>query len=105
MTADYPLRDGVSDRHSALLVVSAGSEAGSLVSRAYTDGGGLRDYRLERTADGFVFDDRVPHDAKAVRARKLLRPTSTGYEEILEVDRGEGEFTPYSEIAFRRSEP
>lgn len=105
MTADYPLRDGLRDRHSVVLLVSAGPEEGSLISSAYTDGGGVIDYRPAATPEGLVFDDQVPHGCDAIRARKILRATSGGYEESLEVDRGDGKFVPYSMITLLRSEP
>ena len=102
MCADYPLRDGLCDRHSVALVVSPGPEEGSLVSRAYTDGGGVIDYRPVLTAGGLVFDDRVPHGVQALHARKILRATSFGYEETLEVDRGGGAFVTYAKIELHR---
>ncbi len=103
MSADYPLRDGLCDRHSVVLVVSAGPEEGSLVSRAYTDGGGVIDYRPTSTADGLVFDDRVPHGSEALRARKILRANSFGYEETFELDHGDGAFVPYARIELSRT--
>ncbi len=104
MSADYPLRDGLFDHHSVLLVVSAGPVKGSLVSRAYTDGGAVIDYRPTPTADGLVFDDQAPHGSEALRARKILRAKSFGYEEMLEVDRGDGAFVPYAGIELRRED-
>ena len=105
MSADYPMRDGVCDRHSAVLVISAGPEEGSLASHAYTDGGSVVEYRPESMAEGLVFDDQVPHACDALRARKILRPSSLGYDETLEIDRGDGDFVPYSMIALRRTDP
>ncbi len=105
MSADYPLQGGLCDQHSVVMLVSAGPEEGSLVSRVYTDGGGLIDYRPTPTAEGIVFDDRVPHGSDALRARKILRAKSFGYEETLEVDRGGGDFVPYASIELRRSDP
>ena len=102
MSADYPLRDGVCDHHSVVMLVSAGAGEGSLVSRAYTDGGGVIDYRPTPTADGLVFEDQVPHGSEALRARKILRARSFGYEELLEVDRGDGAFVRYASIELRR---
>ena len=104
MGADYPLRDGAWDRHSVVLVISAGPDEGSLVSRAYTDGGSVIEYRPASMAEGLVFDDQVPHGCDALRARKILRPSSLGYDETLEIDRGEGDFVPYSKIALRRTD-
>ncbi len=104
MSTDYPLRDGLCDRHSALLVISAAADENSLVSRAYTDGGSVIEYRPTATGDGLVFDDRVPHGCDAQRARKILRAMPDGYDEILEIDRGDGAFAPYSMIALRRDD-
>ena len=102
MCADYPLRDGQCDSHSVALIVSPGPEEGSLVSRAYTDGGSVIDYRPVPTAGGLVFDDRVPHGVRARRARKVLRATGFGYEETLEVERDDGGFVPYAKIELHR---
>ena len=103
MSADYPLRNDVRDHHSVVMVVSAGPDEGSLVSRVYDDGGAVIDYRPIPTRDGLVFDDRVPHGSKATRARKVLRARSFGYEETLEVDLGDGAFVPYAQIELHRS--
>ena len=103
MSADYPLRNHVRDHHSVVMVVSAGPDVGSLVSRVYDDGGAIIEYRPTPTPDGLVFDDRVPHGSKATRARKILRARSFGYEETLEVDMGDGTFVPYAEIELHRS--
>ena len=102
MSADYPLRNHVRDHHSVVMVVSAGPDEGSLVSRVYDDGGAVIDYRPTPTRDGLVFDDRVPHGSRATRARKVLRARSFGYEETLEVDLGDGAFVPYAKIDLHR---
>jgi hypothetical protein len=104
MFADYPLRDDVCDRHSVVMMVSAGPDEGSLVSRVYHDGGGVVDYHPTPTRDGLSFDDRVPHGCQAVRARKILRARSFGYEETLEIDPGDGAFVPYAQIELHRTE-
>jgi hypothetical protein len=103
MSADYPLRDNECDHHSVVMIVSAGPDAGSLVSRVYHDGGGMFDYDPTPTPEGLAFDDRVPHGSQATRARKLLRSRSFGYEETLELDYGDGAFVPYSNIELHRS--
>jgi len=105
MDAEYPLRGGASDRHSVLVIVSAGPEAGSLISRAFTDGGGMIEYRPTATDEGVAFDDRVPHGCDAERARKVLRATSAGYEETLEIDRGDGALVPWARIELQREDP
>ncbi len=105
MSADYTLRDGLCDHHSVVMVVSAGPEEGSLISRAYSDGGGVIDYRPTPTAAGLVFDDQVPHGSEALHARKILRVKSFGYEETLELERGDGAFVPYARIEMRREGP
>ena len=105
MSADYPMRDGLCDRHSAVLVISAGPDEGSFVSHAYTDGGSVVGYRPASLAEGLVFDDQVPHGCDAHRARKILRPSGAGYDETLEIDRGGGDFEPYAQISLRRTGP
>ena len=49
-----------------------------------------------------MFADRVPHHVPAVAARKVLTPTTHGYEETLELDRGLGVFEPYYSIPIQR---
>ena len=105
MSAVYPLHDGVSDAHSVAMIVSADKDNGALISRVYTDGGDVIDYRPVATPEGLCFDDRVPHGMKAKRARKLLARTESGYEETLQVDRGDGEFVDWSKIRLERREP
>ena len=105
MSAVYPLHDGISDAHSVAMIVSAGDDDGSLISRVYTDGGHVIDYLPVATPEGLCFDDRVPHGMKAKRARKLLSRTESGYEETLQVDHGDGEFVDWSKIHLERSEP
>jgi hypothetical protein len=102
MMAEYPLRNGSCDRHATLLVVSAGAEPGSLIGHAFTDGGGTIDYELRSTSEGLEFDDRPPHGCAAERARKRLRATPGGYEETLEIDRGDGAFAPFAQIRLER---
>ena len=102
MEADYELPDGAIDSHAAVLVVSAGAQPGSLVARAFTDSGGMLEYQ-PTLADGEVtFDDAVPHGSRARRARKRLRPTVAGYEEVLDVDRGDGAWECWARIELRR---
>ena len=100
MSADYPMRGGGTDRHCVAMVVSA--EEGALISRVFDDGGNSFEYRPQPLEDGLVFDDRVPHGSRGVRARKRLRVRSYGYDELLEVDRGDGAFKPYARVELRR---
>ncbi len=102
MAADYELPDGAIDSHSAVLVVSAGARQGSLVARAFTDGGGMLEYEPILADGGVTFADAVPHARRARRARKRLRPTAKGYEEVLDVDRGDGAWEPWARIELQR---
>lgn len=102
MSADYDLPDGAIDRHAAVLVVSAGRAPGSLVARAFTDSGGMLEYEPSLVNGELAFADTVPHGSRAKRARKRLRPTEAGYEEVLDVDRGDGAWIPWARIELRR---
>ncbi len=97
MTARYSDGRGRRDQHSAIVLVSAGDNT-SLVSVAYTDGGEVIGLEPKATEAGIEFEDEVPHGSSGVRARKLLRPTDRGYQEIFEVDRGDGVFARYASV-------
>jgi hypothetical protein len=101
MDASYPLADGRKDMHKALVIV--GSEpTGQISAHAYTDGGAMREYAIERRNGTLEFADEPPvHASQWKRARKILRPTVDGFEERLEVDPGEG-FVPYYVIPMQR---
>lgn len=101
MDASYPLADGRKDVHKALVIV--GSETtGQIKARAYTDGGVVREYAIERHDENLEFADTPPgHASQWKRARKILRPTVDGFEERLEVDPGDG-FVPYYVIPMQR---
>jgi hypothetical protein len=101
MDAAYPLADGRKDVHKALVVV--GSEpSGAISAHAYTDGGMVRAYAIERRDGILEFADVPPgHASQWKRARKTLRPTLEGFEERLEVDPGDG-FVPYYVIRMNR---
>lgn len=99
MEADYPTDDGRIDRHSAVVLVS--DRGRRVESRAYTDGGAVIDYVLEREAGAFAFDEQVPHGVEAVRARKVLSPRSSGYEESLLIDPGDGRLVLYAQVEFQ----
>lgn len=100
MEADYSAEDGRVDRHSAVLVLSA--RGARVESRAYVDSGGVLDYVLEPEGAAVAFDDVVPHGVPAVRARKVLRPLETGYEESLLIDPGDGRLVLHARIALAR---
>lgn len=51
----------------------------------------------------FVFEDIPPHKANAVCARKFLSPTPYGYQECLEVDRGDRRFAEYAVVELHRT--
>ena len=101
MDASYPLADGRKDVHKAFVIV--GSEpTGQISAHAYTDGGAMREYAIERHDDNLEFADVPPgHASQWKRARKILRPTADGFEERLEVDPGDG-FVPYYVIPMQR---
>lgn len=101
MDASYPLADGRKDVHKAFVIV--GSEtSGEITARAYTDGGVVREYAIERHDESLEFADVPPgHASQWKRARKILRPTAAGFEERLEVDPGDG-FVPYYVIPMQR---
>jgi hypothetical protein len=64
------------------------------------------DYQLEVSGQEICFPDRPPgHQsptkalrARKQRARKVLCPHESGFEERLEVDFGTGDYEPYSRI-------
>ena len=61
--------------------------------------GFLRRVSAIRPAEG----GKVEVDLAAVRARKRLAPTDTGYQETLQVDFGDGEFVDWSVILLERN--
>jgi hypothetical protein len=103
MGVSYPLVDGRTDVHNALVMVGAQASPDRFIAHAYTDAGIFRQYSVEGTENGLQFDDLPPvgHADQWRRARKVLRPTPEGFEEQLEVDGGEG-FVPYYVISMQR---
>ena len=102
MGVSYPLVDGRTDVHNALVMVGAQASPDRFIAHAYTDAGIFRQYSVEGTEGGLKFDDLPPgHANQWRRARKVLRPTPAGFEEQLEVDGGDG-FVPYYTISMRR---
>lgn len=105
MGVSYPLVDGRTDVHNALVMVGAQETPDRFIAHAYTDAGIFRQYSVEGTEVGLRFDDVPPgHEKRWRRARKVLRSTPAGFEEQLQVDGGEG-FVPYYTIAMHRVEP
>jgi hypothetical protein len=103
MDVAYPLSDGQQDVHKALVIAGAEPLSGKIAAHAYTDGGLFREYAVENRKAWLEFEDQPPgHEKKWVRARKILQPTETGFEERLEVDAGGGNFTPYYVIQMRK---
>jgi len=104
MSVTYPLGDGRKDIHDALVLIGSPSENGLFPAQAYTDGGAIVEYRLAYENGALSFADRPPteYGLQVARARKCLIPTVDGFEERLEIDRGDGQFEPYSVIALRR---
>ena len=105
MSVVYPLADGRKDIHAALVMIGPPSENGLFVAHAYTDGGAIVEYRLADEEGILSFADRPPHEPglQVARARKCFTPTVDGFEERLDIDRGDGRFEPYSVIALHRN--
>jgi hypothetical protein len=102
MDASYPLADGRKDVHKALVIVGSEAASGTISAHAYTDGGVVREYRVERREQMLQFADEPPgHRDRWKRARKILRPTVDGFEERLEVDDGSG-YVPYYVIPMQK---
>ncbi|MET0791582.1 MAG: hypothetical protein ABW061_08685 [Polyangiaceae bacterium] len=102
MDASYPTAGGGNDVHKALVIVGAEPSSGAITGRAYTDGGLVHEYTVERHERALNFPDAPPdHSADWTRARKILEPTADGFEERLEVDDGSG-FKTYYAIPMRR---
>jgi hypothetical protein len=102
MDASYPLADGRNDVHKALVIVGSEPSSGNITAHAYTDGGIMREYAVERCEQSLEFADVPPgHADQWKRARKIIRPTPEGFEEFLEVDAGQG-FVPYYTIPMRK---
>ncbi len=102
MSASYRVNDRVVDVHHALAVGGLERRSGVFRAHVFTDGGEILEHRPLVGADRVSFDDRVPHESRARAARKILVPTSYGYDETLEVDRdGEG-FESYSFVRLDR---
>jgi len=104
MAATYRRTNGSWDRHQAFIILGPDEETGALVSRAYTDGGMIHEFHIVIEERRLMFADHVPHHVPAVAARKVLTPTTRGYEETLELDRGLGVFEPYYSIPIQRKE-
>lgn len=103
MRVVYPLKDALLDVHEACVMLGCNATSQQLEARAYTDGGGLIDYQLSYDGQSLSFPDRPPgHQPKAKRARKILSPHESGFEERLEVDFGAGTFEPYSLVMMQR---
>jgi len=102
MAATYRQTNGSWDRHQAFIILGPDEKTGALVSRAYTDGGMIHEFHIVIEERRLMFADRVPHHVPAVAARKVLTPTTHGYEETLELDRGLGVFEPYYSIPIQR---
>jgi hypothetical protein len=102
MAATYRRTDGSWDRHQAFIILGPDEETGELVSRAYTDGGLIHEFHIVIEESRLMFAERVPHHVAAVAARKVLTPTAHGYEETLQLDRGQGVFEPYYSISIQR---
>lgn len=105
MGVTYPLVDGQKDSHTALAMVGVHPDSGEITARVYSDGGAMHDFHLEVVGDAVIFADRpeAHHDTPAQRARKILRPTPYGFDEVLELDHGNGQFEPHYIVPMHRS--
>ncbi len=65
----------------------------------------MQDSNLRLEGERPMFDDRPPGHLGVDRARKILRPTADGFEERLEIDRGEGRFEPHYVLTMHRVAP
>ena len=102
MEATYPLPEGGNDVHRALVIVGSEGRSGAITGHAFTDGGSVREYRVEQSQFALQFEDDSPdHGQHWRQARKTLKPTDEGYEELLEVDSGDG-FTPFYTVLMKR---
>jgi len=103
MAATYFLPDGGNDIHKAMVVLGFNPETMQYTATGYTDSGNCQPYTIEMKEGAMVFKDRPPGrfgpDAKA---RKILKPQEKGFEEILEVDKGNGVFEPFYYVKFER---
>ena len=104
MSVVYPLLNGRRDIHEALVLIGSPAHDGIFVAHAYTDSGAIVEYRLSYEDGALSFADRPPneHGLQVARARKSFTPTVEGFEERLDIDRGDGRFEPYSVITLRR---
>lgn len=102
MGVTYPLADGRKDTHSAFVAIGVNPTTEGIEARAYSDGGEVHDFQLQLDGDTIMFDERPSVHHTAQRARKILRPTATGFEERLEVDHGEGRFETHYIITMQR---
>jgi hypothetical protein len=106
MSVVYLLTDGRKDIHDALVLIGPPSENGLFVAHAYTDGGTIVEYCLAYKEGILSFADRPPNEPglQVARARKCFTPTVDGFEERLDIDRGNGQFEPYSVITMQRGQ-
>lgn len=102
MGVTYPLANGQKDTHTAFVAIGVNPATDHIEARAYTDGGNVHDFHLRFEGEALVFADNAPGHLGAARARKIVRPTAYGFEERLEVDRGEGRFEPHYVLAMHR---
>jgi hypothetical protein len=105
MGVTYPLADGRKDTHNAFVAIAVNPQTEGIEARAYTDGGGVHDFRLRLEGDTVMFDERPDAHYSERPARKILRPTADGFEERLEVDHGDGCFETHFVVTMQRVTP
>ncbi len=86
------------DVHEALVIV------GETSALAYRDDGEEKRYSPQWRNNTLLFEDRVPHRARARAARKRLIPTLVGYREELEITRDGSTYLTYYSIDHERLE-
>ena len=86
------------DVHEALVIV------GETSALAYRDDGEEKRYSPQWRNNTLLFEDRVPHRARAQAARKRLIPTLVGYREELEITRDGSTYLTYYSIDHERLE-
>jgi (2Fe-2S) ferredoxin len=86
------------DVHSAIVMIGVERAV------AFRDDGTEHAYYPHWVEGSLLFDDRVPHRAHALWARKRITPHESGYSEVLEITRDGQNFIPYYTVEHRRLE-
>ncbi len=104
MTATYPMQNGRQDTHRVMVILGKDPAEAHISARAYTDHGMTIDFTIQQNGSELEFEDTPPgRFGKKARARKRIYPVNDGLKEVLEIDRGDGEFKPYYEVIFAKT--